>query len=173
MACLSGMVFFGVCDDVGVGVLCQEEVVRGGKGAEGGFLVIFVCGGSWGVITGKHEKIMFNAFSFLWRGHKNIHVFLSAPGLSFSSCWEKGRESKFSSDDGGGRSCSLTCAGLSTFLEVFVCIVEKFKKVRGLISTKASDGGIILVRVIFAGKLSVVDLYFGFGRTESKAKNCK
>ncbi len=54
-----------------------------------------------------------------------------------------------------------------------MCNVKKFKEVRGLISTKASDGGIILVRVIFAGKLSVVDLYFSFGRTESKAKNCK
>ncbi len=51
MACLSGMVFFGVCDDGGVAVLCQEEVVCGGKGAGGGFLVIFVCGRSWGVIT--------------------------------------------------------------------------------------------------------------------------
>ncbi len=104
---------------------------------------------------------------------QNSHVFLPAPGPSFSSFCEKGRESQFSSDDGGGRSCSLTCIGLSTFLAVFVCVVEKFEEVRGLSSTKAGDGGIVLVRVIFAGKLLVIDLYFGFRRAESKAENCK
>jgi hypothetical protein len=97
----------------------------------------------------------------------------SAPGPSFSSCCEIGWESEFSSNDSGGRSCSLICTGLSTFLEVFVCVVEKFEEVRGLSSTKTGDGGIILVRVIFAGKLLVVDLYFGFGCAKSKAENHK
>ncbi len=165
---------FGVCDNGGVGVfVSRERWCVGGMGLGGGFLVIFVCGGSWGVITEKHEKIMFFAFTFLLGGHKNSHIILSASGPSFSSCCEKGRESKFSSDDDGGRSCSLTCTGLSAFLEVFVCVVEKFEEVRGLISTKAGDGGIVLVRVIFAGKLLIVDLHFGFGCAESKAESCK
>jgi hypothetical protein len=54
-----------VCDDVGVGVLCQEEVVRGGKWAEGGFLVIFVCSGSRGGLNGKAQEnhVFFHSLS--------------------------------------------------------------------------------------------------------------
>jgi hypothetical protein len=125
-------------------------------------------GGVWG--EGGWERI-FGDFCVWWvmGGHngnaQENHVFLHS-----LSCREDTDIVMFFLDSAPGPSL---CTELGMFLEVFVCIVEKFEEVRGLSSTKAGDGGIILVRVIFAGKLLVVDLYFGFGRAESKAKNGK
>jgi hypothetical protein len=68
----------------------------------------------------------------------------------------------------GSFSCFL-CA----FLEVFLRVVEKLEEVRGFSCSKASDGRVILVWMIFTGKLSVMDLDFGLGRSKSESKNRK
>ncbi len=62
---------------------------------------------------------------------------------------------------------------LCAFLEVLPHVVEKLEEVRGFSCSEASDGRVILVRVIFAGKLSVVDIDFSLGRSKSKSKNCE
>jgi hypothetical protein len=62
---------------------------------------------------------------------------------------------------------ALLCA----FLEVLLRIVEKLEEVRGFSCSETGDGRVILVRVIFAGKLSVMDLYFSLGCSKSKSKN--
>ncbi len=68
----------------------------------------------------------------------------------------------------GSFSCFL-CA----FLEVFLRIVEKLEEVRGFSCSKASDGRVILVWMIFAGKLPVMDLDFGLGCFKYESKNRK
>jgi hypothetical protein len=60
---------------------------------------------------------------------------------------------------------------LWAFLEVLLRVVEKLEEVRGFSCSEASDGRVILVRVIFASKLSVMDLDFSLGCSKSKSKN--
>ena len=50
-------------------------------------------------------------------------------------------------------------------------IVQKLEESRSFRCGETSDCSIILVRMIFAGKLSVVDFNFGFRRSESETKN--
>ena len=52
-----------------------------------------------------------------------------------------------------------------------MCIDEKFEEVRGLSSTKAGDGGIVLVRMIFPGELPIVDFDLRFGRSQAKSED--
>ena len=54
-----------------------------------------------------------------------------------------------------------------------MCIVQELEESRSFRCGEISDCIIILVRMIFAGKLSIVDLNFGFRRTESETKNCE
>ncbi len=59
------------------------------------------------------------------------------------------------------------------FLKIFLRIIQELKEVRGLGCREAGDGRVVLVRVIFAGKLLVVDLDFSLRCAEPKPKNCK
>ena len=49
----------------------------------------------------------------------------------------------------------------------------KLKEVRGLGCSEASDGRVILVRVEFASKLSIVDLGFSLGHSNPKPEKRK
>ena len=62
---------------------------------------------------------------------------------------------------------------LCAVFEVLVCIVQEPEESRSFRGGETSDCSIILVRMIFAGKLSIVDFDFGFRRSESETKNCK
>ncbi len=59
------------------------------------------------------------------------------------------------------------------FLKIFLRIIQELKEVRGLRCREASDSRVVLVGVIFAGKLSVVDLDFSLRCAEPKPENCK
>ena len=52
-------------------------------------------------------------------------------------------------------------------------IVQKLEESRSFRCGETSDCSVIVVRMIFAGKLSIVDFDFGFRRSESETKNCK
>ena len=62
---------------------------------------------------------------------------------------------------------------LCAVFEVLMCIVQELEESRSFRCGETSDCIIILVRMIFAGKLSIVDLNFGFRRTKSETKNCE
>ncbi len=59
------------------------------------------------------------------------------------------------------------------FLEVLLRIVEKLEEIRGLSCSETGDGRVVLVGVVFASKLSVVDLYFNLGRSKPKPEDCE
>ncbi len=59
------------------------------------------------------------------------------------------------------------------FLKIFLCIIQELKEVSGLGCHEAGDGRVLLVGMLFAGKLSVVDLDFSLRCTKPKPKNCK
>ncbi len=50
-------------------------------------------------------------------------------------------------------------------------IVQKLEEGRSFRCGETSDCSIILVRMIFAGKLAIVDFDFGFGCSESETEN--
>ena len=52
--------------------------------------------------------------------------------------------------------------GLCVVFEVLVCIVQELEESRSFRCGETSDCSIILVRMIFAGKLSIVDFNFGY-----------
>ncbi len=56
---------------------------------------------------------------------------------------------------------------LCKFLEVCLFVVKEFEEVRGLSCSEASNGRIVLIRVVFAGELSIVDLDLSLGRSKS------
>jgi hypothetical protein len=89
--------------------------------------------------------------------------------LSSSLVLPKGREGKFEGLKKGGR-VGLDNSSCAVF-EVLVCIVQKLEEIESFICGETSDCSIILVRMIFAGKLSIVDFNFGFRRSESETKN--
>ncbi len=60
---------------------------------------------------------------------------------------------------------------LCAVFEVLVCIVQELEESRSFRCGETSDCSIILVRKIFAGKLSIVDFNFGFRCSESETKN--
>ncbi len=60
---------------------------------------------------------------------------------------------------------------LCEIFEVLVCIVQEPEESRSFRCGETSDCSIILVRMIFAGKLPIVDLNFGFRCSESETKN--
>ena len=60
---------------------------------------------------------------------------------------------------------------LCTVFEVLVCIVQELEESRSFRCGETSDCSIILVRIIFAGELSIVDFNFGFRHSESETKN--
>ncbi len=98
-----------------------------------------------------------------------VFLILALVGLSFSCLCKKGRESESDLVRGG-----LTGAKNSrVFLKIFLCIIQELKEVRDLRCCEAGDGRVVLVRVIFAGKLSVVDLDFNLRCPEPEPKNCK
>ena len=87
------------------------------------------------------------------------------------SCFPKGREGKFEGLKKGG-GVGLDDSSCTVF-EVLVCIVQELEESRSFRCGETSDCSIILVRMIFAGKLSIVDFNFGFRRSESETENCK
>ncbi len=98
-----------------------------------------------------------------------VFLILALVRLSFSCLCKKGWESKSDLVQGG-----LTGAKNShVFLEIFLCIIQELKEVRGLGCREASDGRVVLVGVIFVGKLSVVDLDFNLRCAKPKPKNRK
>ena len=61
---------------------------------------------------------------------------------------------------------------LCATVEVLMHIVQKLEESRSFKCGETSDCRIILVRMIFAGKLAIVDDFdFGFRRSESETKN--
>ena len=58
-----------------------------------------------------------------------------------------------------------------TLLEVCLRIIQELEEVRGFTCSETSYGRVILVGVVFAGKLSVVDFYFSLRRSEPKPQN--
>ncbi len=60
---------------------------------------------------------------------------------------------------------------LCAVFEVLVCIVQELEESRSFRCGETSDCIIILVRMIFVGKLSIVDFNFGFRRSESETEN--
>ncbi len=98
-----------------------------------------------------------------------VSLILALVGLSFSCLCEKGRESESDLVRGG-----LTGAKNSRmFSKIFLHIIQELKEVRGLGCREAGDGKVVLVGVIFAGKLSVVDLDFSLRCAEPEPKNHK
>ncbi len=57
------------------------------------------------------------------------------------------------------------------FLEVCLHIFQELEEVRGFSCSEASYGRVVLVRVIFASKLSVVNFYFSLRCSEPKPQN--
>ncbi len=98
-----------------------------------------------------------------------VLLILALVGLSFSCLCKKGRESESDLARGGLTGAKNSCV----FLKIFLRIILELKEVRGLGCREASDGRVVLVRVIFAGMLSVVDLDFSLRCAEPKPKNCK
>ncbi len=60
---------------------------------------------------------------------------------------------------------------LCAFLEVLLQVVEKVEEIRGLSCGETGGGRVVLVRVVFASKLSVVDLYFNLICSKPKSKD--
>jgi hypothetical protein len=89
--------------------------------------------------------------------------------LSSSLVLPKGREGKFEGLKrvGGVGLDDSSCA----VFEVLVYIVQKLEESRSFRCGETSDCSIIFVRMIFAGKLSMVDFNFGFRRSESETEN--
>jgi hypothetical protein len=89
--------------------------------------------------------------------------------LSSSLVLPKGREGKFEGLKRGG-GVGLDDSSCAVF-EVLVYIVQKLEESRSFRCGETSDCSIILVRMIFAGKLSMVDFNFGFRSSESETEN--
>ena len=80
--------------------------------------------------------------------------------LSSSLVLPKWREGKFEGlKKGGGVGLDDS---LCAVFEVLVCIVQELEERRSFRCGETSDCSIILVRMIFAGKLSIVDFNFGY-----------
>ena len=80
--------------------------------------------------------------------------------LSSSLVLPKGWEGKFEGlKKGGGVGLDNS---LCAVFEVLVCIVQELEESRSFRCGETSDCSIILVRMIFAGKLSIVDFNFGY-----------
>ncbi len=62
---------------------------------------------------------------------------------------------------------------LCAFLEVLLHAVEKLEEIRGLSCGETGGGRVVLVWVIFASKLSVVDLYFNLERSKPESEDCE